>query len=68
MDAILRRCARCGRGAASPDAVAALKGTCGGTDLAVFEPAFEKAHTSLHNLIGMTGGHHEGDGTHQHQL
>ena len=46
----------------------AFKGTCGGTDLAAFEPAFEKAHNALHNLIGMTGGHHEGDGTHQHQL
>lgn len=50
------------------DNVAALKGTCGGTDLAAFEPAFEKAHTSFHALLGMTGGHHEGDGTHKHQM
>src|SRR5262249_21219487 len=50
------------------DNVAALKGTCGGTDLAAFEPAFEKAHTSFHALLGMTGGHHEGDGSHQHQM
>ena len=50
------------------DSVAALKATCGGTDLVAFEPAFEKAHSALHGLIGMTGGHHEGDGTHQHQL
>jgi cytochrome c1 len=50
------------------DSVAALKTSCGGTDLAAFEPAFEKAHSALHALIGMTGGHHEGDGTHEHQL
>lgn len=50
------------------DAVGGLKTSCGGTDLAAFEPAFEKAHSSLHALIGMSGGHHEGDGTHQHQL
>jgi hypothetical protein len=48
--------------------IAELKGTCGGTDLAKFEPAFEKAHNAFHALIGMTGGHHEADGTHSHQM
>lgn len=43
----------------------AFKGTCGGTDLAAFEPAFEKARRARRGLIGMTGGHHEGDATYQ---
>ncbi len=55
-------------GAERSDSVAALETSCGGTDLAASEPAFEKAHGALHGLIGATGGHLGGDGTHEPQL
>lgn len=48
------------------DAVAALKASCT-ENAAGAEPAFERVHEALHNLIGLAGGHHEADGTHSHK-
>jgi hypothetical protein len=48
------------------DAVAELKAGCA-ADAATAEPALERVHEALHALIGMSGGHHEADGTHPHR-
>lgn len=50
------------------DAVGALKTACGAKDAAAFEPALEKTHKSFHSLLGLSGGHHEGDGSHEHSM
>ncbi|HTR49138.1 MAG TPA: hypothetical protein VMJ10_00445 [Kofleriaceae bacterium] len=55
-------------GKALVDAVGKLQTACGGTDAAAFEAAFDGVHNSFHTLIGLEGGHHENDGTHQHTM
>ena len=50
------------------DAVGKLQTACGGTDAAAFETAYDGVHNSFHTLIGLEGGHHENDGTHQHTM
>jgi len=50
------------------DAVGSLKTACGANDAATFDPALEKVHKTFHSLLGMSGGHHEGDGTHEHSM
>lgn len=47
------------------DSVAALKASCAGA-VATSEPALDRVHAALHNLIGLSGGHHEADGSHTH--
>ena len=49
------------------DAVAALKTTCATGDMPGAEAALERTHNGLHALIGLSGGHHEADGTHSHR-
>jgi hypothetical protein len=40
------------------DAVTALDGTCKANDATAFEPAFEKVHTTFHQLMEGKGEHH----------
>jgi hypothetical protein len=47
------------------DAVTALDATCKANDATAFEPAFEKVHTTFHQLMEAKGEHHEEHGDHK---